>query len=175
MSAENAGCRWWLKMVLLWMSDLIWKSRDTMRCNGIQRGISKIPWALGISGVFLRYCVFMYMFNIVSVIWWYEHTGTPFSPRCQTPVSRCVMHESRQICYIYIYTCICICICVAPKPSSSLIATHGIWLLVFLSMFRIYILPIYVYIYMCVYINMYIWVWVKIRYPNNWMVNTKLD
>ena len=20
-----------------------------------------------------------------------------------------------------------------------------------------------------------IWVWVKIRYPNNWMVNTKLD
>jgi hypothetical protein len=23
--------------------------------------------------------------------------------------------------------------------------------------------------------NIYIWVWVKIRYPNNWMVNTKLD
>ena len=21
----------------------------------------------------------------------------------------------------------------------------------------------------------HIWVWVKIRYPNNWMVNTKLD
>ena len=25
----------------------------------------------------------------------------------------------------------------------------------------------------CIYIH--IWVWVKIRYPNNWMVNTKLD
>ena len=24
-------------------------------------------------------------------------------------------------------------------------------------------------------IYIYIWVWVKIRYPNNWMVNTKLD
>ena len=24
-------------------------------------------------------------------------------------------------------------------------------------------------------IGLYIWVWVKIRYPNNWMVNTKLD
>jgi len=23
--------------------------------------------------------------------------------------------------------------------------------------------------------NVPIWVWVKIRYPNNWMVNTKLD
>ena len=46
---------------------------------------------------------------------------------------------------------------------------------------------IYIYTYMHMYIKKYvpffplntpftsIWVWVKIRYPNNWMVNTTLD
>ena len=32
-------------------------------------------------------------------------------------------------------------------------------------------------VFTCIYIHIYIyiWVWVKIRYPNDWMVNTKLD